>query len=260
MTDAYVPPPPPPPPPSYLPPDDSAAPPPPPPPPAGPRGPRPKELDFVRCFTFVFEDPRWVAKVLVGGLFVLASFVLVGIFFLAGYMARLARNVVAEEPYPLPEWEELADYFVEGLKLCLVAFVYMVPILALTGMLVMPMVFAGMNGNSDAAQVVMALFASVWWGISVVLGLLVSFWLGVALTFAAVRRSAAAAFEFSTIAAFIRANLINVLLAFLIVFVMRFIAGFGVLLCCVGVIFTMFWAACVTSYAYAQTYKISTVK
>jgi hypothetical protein len=135
-----------------------------------------------------------------------------------------------------------------------------VPLLALTGMLVMPMMLAGMNGNSDAAQMVMALFASVWWGISVVAGLLISFWLGVALTFAAVRRSAAAAFEFSTIAAFIRANFVNVLLAFLVVFVMRFLAGFGVLLCCIGVIFTMFWAACVSAFAYAQTYKVSTVK
>jgi Protein of unknown function (DUF4013) len=263
MTDSYVPPPPPPPgdqpppPPPYLPPGDY--PPPPPPPPPGPRS-RANELDFVRCFTYVFEDPRWMTKVLVGGLFCLASFVLVGLPFIIGYMARLARNVVAGAQYPLPEWDDLGEYFIEGLKLCCVAFVYMIPMFAMSAMVMVPMMIAGMHDNSDAAESLVAAFASAGWCVSVPIGLIISFWLAVALTFAAVRRSAAAGFDFAGIAAFIRGNFLNVLLAFLVMFVARFAAGLGVILCCIGVIFTMFLAYAITAYAYAQAYRVAAVK
>ena len=37
-------------------------------------------------------------------------------------------------------------------------------------------------------------------------------------------------------------------------------AGFGVILLCIGVVFTMFWAICVAGYAFAQVYRTSTVK
>ncbi len=30
-------------------------------------------VDFGRCFTFVTEDPEWVTKILLGGLFTLLS-------------------------------------------------------------------------------------------------------------------------------------------------------------------------------------------
>ena len=70
-------------------------PPPPPPPPPAPSASPAGAFDFAKPFTFVFEDPRWVPKILFGGLFVLLGFFIVGWFFLLGYFARFARNVVA---------------------------------------------------------------------------------------------------------------------------------------------------------------------
>src|SRR6185436_4892452 len=52
------------------------------------------QYDFVKPLAFVFEDPQWIQKMLMGGLFSLASIVLIGIFFVYGYLARLVRNVV----------------------------------------------------------------------------------------------------------------------------------------------------------------------
>src|SRR5205823_9274962 len=72
--------------------------PPPPPPPQRPA----QTLDFVRPFAFTFEAPEWVQKILLGGVFVLASVVLIGVFFVYGYLARLVRNVIAGNPQPLP--------------------------------------------------------------------------------------------------------------------------------------------------------------
>src|SRR6185369_11605458 len=59
-------------------------PPPPPPPTAGsPSGSEPPKaaFDFVKPFAFVFEDARWVNKVLIGGLFQLLAMIIVGIPF-----------------------------------------------------------------------------------------------------------------------------------------------------------------------------------
>src|SRR5947208_655036 len=71
-----------------------------PPPPPRP----PQTYDFGRPFAFVFEDPEWVQKILLGGVFMLASVVIVGVFFVYGYAARLVRNVIDGVQHPLPAW------------------------------------------------------------------------------------------------------------------------------------------------------------
>src|SRR5437763_3071118 len=79
-------------------------PPPPPPPPVGE-----PSFDFVKPLTFVFDDPRWVQKVLIGGLFVIASFVIIGAFFLYGYLARLTRNTINGMQHPLRSEEHTSE-------------------------------------------------------------------------------------------------------------------------------------------------------
>src|SRR5687768_15580892 len=71
MSDTqYIPPPPPPPPPSMT---GGTLPPPPAP---------GTQFDFGKPFTYVFDDPRWLQKILIGGLFYLAGFLIVGWFFI----------------------------------------------------------------------------------------------------------------------------------------------------------------------------------
>ncbi len=60
-----------------------------PPPPSSPSQP---SYDFAKPFGFVFQDPDWLSKILIGGLFEIASIFIIGIFFVAGYCARLART------------------------------------------------------------------------------------------------------------------------------------------------------------------------
>src|SRR2546428_7372993 len=114
-------------------------PPPPPPPPTRPA----TTFDFLRPFTFVFDDPRWVTKILLGGLFFLASFVIIGIFFVYGYCARLVRNVINGVQYPLPEWDDLGEYFTEGLKLFVVGLLYAIPIGIVVGIMIVPAIIMG---------------------------------------------------------------------------------------------------------------------
>lgn len=226
----------------------TAAPTPPPPPPTESR-----YIDFGKPFTFVFQDPDWLKKILIGGLFYLAMIVLVGIFFVLGYCARLARNVAAGAPRPLPEWDDLGDYFVEGLKLAVIAIIYAIPFIAV---IMIPVIGAGVaEGIGGGEDAVAAIFGGVW---CLMLPLLVIlwFWIPAALLFAAVSGRFEEGFNFPAIFGFIKNNFLNFLLAILIHLVGNFVSQFGIILLCVGILFTSFWSALVSTYAFADAYRL----
>jgi hypothetical protein len=230
--------------------------PPPPPPPASST-----QFDFLRPFTFVFDDPRWVPKVLLGGVFTLASIFLVGIFFIYGYLARLVRNVINGVQYPLPEWDDLGEYFSEGVKLFVVALVYAIPVIVVVSIAVLPAAILGASGNeNDTLRSLGGMTASCIWCLMFPVSVAMALWVPAALLAVVVTGEFSAAFQFANIWKYIRANIGNYLLAFVVWLVARFAAGFGFLLLCVGVVFTIFWAFCVAAYAFAQVYRMSTVK
>ena len=92
-------------------------------------------VDFGRSFTFVTEDPEWVKKILIGGVFTLACALLVGVPFVLGYFSRTLRNVVAGEARPMPEWDDLGGIFNEGLRLTAVYLLYTLGILAVLALI-----------------------------------------------------------------------------------------------------------------------------
>src|SRR5438874_112303 len=126
------------------------APPPPPPPPRSSSG----AFDFVQPFAFVFQDERWVQKVLIGGLFYIAAFLLIGVFFILGYCARLARNVIAGVARPLPEWDDLGTYFADGVKLVCAGLGYTLPLVVILAAVMIPagVLTAISENRSDFAQ------------------------------------------------------------------------------------------------------------
>jgi len=229
--------------------------PPPPPPPSEP------SLDFLRPFTFAFDDPRWLPKILMGGLFALASIFLIGIFFIYGYMARLARNVIKGVQYPLPEWDDLGEYFTEGLKLFAVALVYAIPVILIAGIAIVPMIIINAGAdNNEALRSFAGMSASCVWCVMFPISIALAVWMPAALLMVVVTGEFSAGFDFRRIWQFIRANVGNYILAFVVWLVARFAASFGFILLCVGVFFTAFWAFCVAAYAFGEVYRMSKVR
>lgn len=228
-------------------------PPPPPPPPARPT------FDFVKPFAFVFEDPEWVQKVLLGGVFVLASMAIVGIFFLYGYMARLVRNVVEGVQHPLPAWDDLGDYFIEGLRLFAVAIVYAIPVIVLVCVFILPAIIMQAT-DTEFLRGAGEMMAGCVWCLMVPISLAMGIWLPAALLMAAVDRQFAAAFDYRRIWNFIRANAGNYILAYVAWLIARFIAPFGLVLFCIGIVFTMFWSFVVGAYSFGQTYRLANTR
>ncbi len=222
-------------------------------------------LDFGRCFTVVTEDPEWVKKLLIGGLFVALSMVLVGWPFLLGYFARTPRNVAAGVERPLPEWDDLGGLFSEGLRLTAVYLLHLLGVMAVVAALgclaMLPVMALGsLRSHGDAAQAAGALSSL---GIVVVYGvfLLFSLALGIYVPSALVRVAMlggiAEGFAWRQNLDFIRANLCNYALSLVVGIVGGLIAQVGALLCCVGVFPAAFWGNVAVATALGQTVRLN---
>ncbi|MER3406219.1 MAG: hypothetical protein C4289_14540 [Chloroflexota bacterium] len=187
-----------------------------------------------RAFTYPFEDPRWVAKLGIGVLFTLLSFLLIGIPFVLGYMLETIRNVARGDERPLPEWDNLGGYFAQGLAAVLVFLIYAIPYLLLA-------ILAAMSGDRGGASALFGclgiLYALVLWFISP----------AVMLRFA-LTRDFAAAIQIPEIISFIQRNIGNYVLVFLLYIVASIIGSIGFLALCIGVIFTTFYSYLIDAY------------
>lgn len=58
-------------------------------------------MNFGKAFTYIFDDPKWLDKIIIPILFSLIP--VVGMFVLMGYVLRTTRNVAEGVEYPLPQ-------------------------------------------------------------------------------------------------------------------------------------------------------------
>jgi hypothetical protein len=226
--------------------------------PAGPQGP----VDFSRTLKFVFEDPEWVKKLLIGSMFLLLSMVLVGTFFVLGYFMRLIRRAAGGEERPLPEWDDLGGIFGDGVKAVGLYLVYVLPPLLILVLLAIVAAFLGggmasvLHGSEEAAGALGALLSLgvfVVYLLFCVLMLAFMFLLPAPLTRLALSGEFRAGLELREGIAFIRRNLANYVLALTFYLLASFVAQFGVLLCCVGVFPLSFWSLLVLGFGLGET-------
>jgi len=80
--------------------------------------------DIVRTVLFVLDDREWPRKVVVGAAFTCLSCFLVGIPFVLGYLLEVQRRVVRGVEPTLPEWDDLPQKFMDGLRLVGIVLLY----------------------------------------------------------------------------------------------------------------------------------------
>jgi hypothetical protein len=212
-------------------------------------------LDFGRGFGFVFQDPDWIKKVLIGGAFALLGILLVGVFFVAGYALRVLQRTARDEPQPLPEWDDLGGIFADGLKVVGLNLAYSL-VLALAmgcplGLLLVVATRLGPDGGEGAAALMMLLGLAMC-GLLFILSLALGVYLPAALVRMALLGRFGAGFELAQNVAFIRRNLVNYLLALVIALAASLVSQLGFLLLCVGIFPAAFWSYCVAAWAMAE--------
>lgn len=222
------------------------------------------DMDIGKAFTYAFDDPKWVQKVLIGAglVFVafLTSIILVGIvlwIILLGYLVQLVRNVIANEQYPLPEWNDWGGFLTEGAKALVVAIVIFLPLIVLELFNVVLSIASGVARSSSASGTSLGLG-----GAQLCLGCLIflvslacALGLPVAIGRFAATRSIAATLQFNELWATFRANIGTYLIVWLLSLVTGFISGIGLIACGIGLFFTVFYASLVNYHLYGQAYR-----
>lgn len=222
-------------------------------------------MDIGKSFTFVFEDDAWLTKILI-----MAAILFVGVFFfwlllipsilaaalINGYMVEIIRNAMRGKRDELPEWDNLGDLMVDGLKVILIQIVYALPAIILGVVVSIPIAAA----TNDAG--------SLGWFPGLVLGCLgclillwavfISILLPAATAVFADTNSLAAAFRFGKVFALVRDNLSIYLITLVMSWVASFIGGLGSAVCGLGAFLTGPYGYMVTGHLYGQAYVAST--
>jgi hypothetical protein len=122
-------------------------------------------MDIGGAFSYVFEDEDWIVKILLG-----AAILLIPIFgqlALTGYGIAILRNVKAGKPQPLPAWNNLGDFFMDGLMFWVIRLVYGLPILILLCPILLVGVLPALGAeNEDLLTVLVGISGVVIVGLS----------------------------------------------------------------------------------------------
>lgn len=211
-------------------------------------------MDVGKSFTFMFEDKNWIAKIAIGGLVTLFSFLLIPIPLLVGYALRTIKNVAEGASVPLPEWDNIGDMYVKGLTAIVGVVIWALPVIILSCCMVLVST-ALASGGSDSSSAISSLGGIVLtclYCLVFVVGIAINLFVYAPLTNFALNNQINTFWDFAGAWRFIQANAGNYIIAFLLALVANFVAGFGVIACFIGVFFTSFWALLVMSHLFGE--------
>jgi hypothetical protein len=210
-------------------------------------------MDIGRSFTFMFDDAKWIEKIAIGGLlFLTVAIPLVNIFtglVIIGYTLRLLRNVADGDPTPLPAWDDWGGDWMKGLMVVLAAIIYSIPIILVS---FFTSLMGAIAGQAQGLEGFVSVCAAGLSCLSALWGLAVAIVFPAAIIKYVDEGEFASFFKFGAIFRFIGDNLSNYIIALLLILVARIIGGLGVILCIIGVFFTMFWSTLVMGHLLGQ--------
>lgn len=214
-------------------------------------------MDIAKAFTFVFEDDRWIIKILIA-----AAILALGILFswliipallaallLNGYGIEITRRVIRGDPDALPEWDNWGELLIDGVKLFVIQIVYFLPVIII-GLCMGPAVGIASENAEEVGQV----FGAFMGCLNFLWGIVAGLFLPAAVAFFVVEDDLSAAFRFGDVFNWVRNNIGTYLLVLVLGWVAGIIGGLGFLVCGVGVLFTGPYAGFVTSHLTGQAY------
>jgi hypothetical protein len=198
-------------------------------------------LDIGRAIQYWMKDPKWITKVLIGGL--LSIIPIVGQLIVGGYYIRTVQQIQGGNDSGLPEWGQWGDDLVRGLKLFGIVIVWLIPLIAISICVAALSVidetaggFAGLLLNCLGFIYIVAFYF--------IFPILIG-------RFAATEQFSEG-FQFGPIINDAQ-KIPSQLLIFLVMwFVVSFVAGFGIILCGIGILFTSFIAYLISGHLVAQ--------
>ena len=210
-------------------------------------------MDFGLAFSYVFEDEDWVKKLAIASVLCLT---VIGIIPVLGWGLEVIRRVIKEEPEPLPDWSEFGQYFVKGLLIVLVGFIYSLPIIVIGSCNAGTGTLLGNTGEDFAT-------AAIWILTMCLSCLYILYGLGISLVLPAALGNYAASGEFGSvfklgkIFKIVKDNLGNYGLVFLGMLLSYIIVPLGTVACGIGIAVTTAYAILFNSHLMGQAYKVA---
>lgn len=203
-------------------------------------------MDIGKSIGYVFEDEKWGPKVLLGGAISLIPIVNLAA---AGYAVRTLKNVANGWDRPLPEWENLGDYFLKGLLVAIGTFIYSLPMILLNLTMLPLNILQDQGGAGEAlALVVMGLAC-----LECVFALVIGLWVPAAMANYAVSGEFGAFFRFGQIRKFIANNLGDYIIMLIVSWAVSAVAALvGFAFCIIGLAFTMFVYSLINAHMLGQ--------
>ncbi|MCD6425669.1 MAG: DUF4013 domain-containing protein [Anaerolineales bacterium] len=210
-------------------------------------------MDFGLAFSYVFEDKDWVKKLALASVLCLT---VIGIIPVLGWGLEVMKRVIKEDPEPLPNWSEFGQYFVKGLLVVLVGFVYSLPVIVIGSCNAGAGALLGNTGEDFATPLI--------WILTTCLSCLyILYGVGISLVIPAALGNYAASGEFGSvfklgeIFRIVRNNLGNYGLVFLGLLLSNIIAPLGGVACGIGIAVTTAYAILFNSHLMGQAYKVA---
>ena len=211
-------------------------------------------FDFGRPFAYVFEDKEYLRKLFMGAVFVLVSnMCFLGLFILLGYQRRVALQVAEGRDLPLPEWDQIGDDFVQGLKIALIYIVYFLPIILIVMCGGFPGVILMDDRDTEAVGVILMMGAiCLTLPISLILGLMMP----VAICRYYDSGSLGSAFQIGEVFRFAKNNLLTLLLLFVVNMILGVIDQVAFILCVLPLFVSRAYKRMVNGHAQGQLLKM----
>ncbi len=211
-------------------------------------------MNFGQAFTYPFEDPDWVKKLLIPAL--IAIIPVVGQVFLVGWSLDVARRVIQQNPHPLPDID-FGRQLVDGLKAFVVSLVYSIPVIIFTiPIIVVSAIFQGnANVDSNVAGTLFSLVSICCGGLIFLYSVLLAFVLPAALGNFAAHGTISAGLRFNEVISLLRAAPGAYLLTLVGVIIAGFISGLGAIACVIGAFATLAYAQSIMGHLYGQAYN-----
>lgn len=218
------------------------------------------KIDYLLAFKFIFKDPAWVSKILIGGILVALGVFVVPLFIVEGYFVRIVRHISSGEDFGLPEWDDWGELLKTGFKLTLVRFIYTAPLLFLIPFYALiPLLLSSFIESRQPVYMIFFMFLMLFsQSIFMVMGFAIGFWiLAVEIRFAR-ERNIQSCFQFRSLYSFIKNNFKEYVPVFLMILGASYLGGLGMFLLYIGIFFTFFYSYCVKAHLEGQLLRKTT--